>query len=120
LLETAGKPAASNILNQAFRVEQPDRVWAGDMTFIHTRKGVLHLVVLIDLYSRQVVGWSISNKQDRYLVKDALRMAIEAREPKLQITNTQSISSKGPAPFDPLILRKSGCHSCSAPFTTGL
>jgi len=72
---------AMNVLNRDFQTHQPDRVWVGDMTFIATRKGVLHLAVLIDLYSRHVVGWSMSEKQNRYLVKDALRMAIDARTP---------------------------------------
>ena len=73
---------ADNILNRQFNVNQPDRVWVGDITFITTRKGVLFLATIIDLYSRQVVGWSMSNKQDRHLVKDALLMAIETRKPK--------------------------------------
>lgn len=71
-----------NVLNRDFTAKQSDRVWVGDMTFIATRKGVLHLAVLIDLYSRQIVGWSMSEKPNRYLVKDALRMAIDARNPK--------------------------------------
>lgn len=76
------EPAADNILNRAFDVTQPDRVWVADITFIGTRKGILFLAVVIDLYSRQVVGWSMGNKQDRYLVKDALQMAIDERQPK--------------------------------------
>ena len=76
------EPAADNVLCREFTVKRPDRVWVGDITFIPTRKGVLFLAVLIDLYSRQVVGWSMSNKQNRYLVKDALLMAVEARQPK--------------------------------------
>lgn len=74
-------PAADNILNREFKVEKPDRVWASDITFINTQRGVLFLAVVIDLYSRRVVGWSMANKQDRYLVKDALLMAIKARRP---------------------------------------
>jgi len=76
------EPVADNILNRQFDVNQPDRVWVGDITFIPTRKGVLFLATIIDLYSRKVVGWSMRHKQDRYLVKDALLMAIETRKPK--------------------------------------
>lgn len=76
------EPAADNVLCREFTVKRPDRVWVGDITFIPTRKGVLFLAVMIDLYSRQVVGWSMSNKQNRYLVKDALLMAVEARQPR--------------------------------------
>lgn len=78
-----GEPCADNVLDRQFIVKQPDRVWVGDITYIHTRRGTLFLAVVIDLYSRQVVGWSMSNKQDRHLAKDALLMAVEARKPKL-------------------------------------
>ena len=71
-----------NILNRQFDVNQPDRVWVGDITFIPTRKGVLFLATIIDLYSRKVVGWSMRHKQDRVLVKEALWMAIETRKPQ--------------------------------------
>jgi putative transposase len=76
------EPASDNILNRAFTVKQPDRVWVGDITFITTRKGVLFLATIIDLYSRQIVGWSMSDKQNRHLAKDALHMAIKSRQPK--------------------------------------
>jgi len=74
--------ASDNILDRAFKVNQPNRVWVGDITFITTRKGVLFLATIIDLYSRQVVGWAMSDKQNRHLVKEALHMAIETRQPK--------------------------------------
>ena len=76
------EPAADNVLDREFITKQPDRVWVGDITFITTRKGVLFLATVIDLYSRQIVGWSMSDKQNRHLVKDALLMAVEARDPK--------------------------------------
>lgn len=73
---------APNILNRDFMVTKPNRVWVGDITLIPTRKGVLYLAILLDLYSRQVVGWSMSKNPDRYLVRDALLMAIKQRKPK--------------------------------------
>ena len=76
------EPAVDNVLNRAFIVKQPDRVWVGDITFITTRKGVLFLATIIDLYSRQIVGWSMSDKQNRHLAKDALHMAVKSRQPK--------------------------------------
>jgi len=76
------EPAADNVLGRNFKVKRPDRVWVGDITLITTRMGVLYLATIIDLYSRKVVGWSMSDKQNRYLVKDALMMAIENRKPK--------------------------------------
>lgn len=56
-------------------------MWVGDVTFIATRTGWLYLAVLIDLYSRKVVGWSMSSRNNGALVKDALEMAIEHRKP---------------------------------------
>jgi len=73
------EPAAPNLLSRRFNVKRPNRVWVGDITFIATRKGVLYLATLIDLYSRQIIGWSMSKNPDRYLVKNALLMAIENR-----------------------------------------
>ncbi len=75
------QPAAPNILNRQFNVEQPDRVWVSDTTFIPTRKGWLYLAVILDLYSRRVVGWSMSDKNNQHLVIDALQMAIQQRSP---------------------------------------
>ena len=73
--------AAPNLLNRDFVASAPDRVWVGDVTFIATREGWLYLAVLIDLYSRRVVGWAMGNQQNRQLVSDALTMAIEHRRP---------------------------------------
>jgi putative transposase len=74
-------PAAPNLLQRRFQSPQRDRVWVGDMTFIRTRAGFLHLAVLLDLYSRRVVGWSMSDRPDLAAVLGALRMAIDSRGP---------------------------------------
>jgi transposase InsO family protein len=74
-------PAAANLLQRDFAVDAPDRVWVADMTFIATREGWLHLAVLLDLYSRRVVGWSMNAKQNRQLANDALVMALARRQP---------------------------------------
>lgn len=76
------EPAAPNLLERNFTIEQPNRVWVGDITFIPTREGWLHLAVLLDLYSRKVVGWAMSDRQNRPLAIDALTMAIERRRPE--------------------------------------
>lgn len=75
------EPAAPNRLERQFGVAAPNRVWVGDITFIPTREGWLHLAVLLDLYSRKVVGWAMSERQNRQLTTDALTMAIERRHP---------------------------------------
>lgn len=72
---------APNLVQRQFHVEMPDRVWVGDVTFIATREGWLYLAVMLDLYSRKIVGWSMSNRNDVSLVRDALQMAIMQRCP---------------------------------------
>lgn len=75
-------PPAPNLLNRDFKSVQADRVWVGDVTFIPTREGVLYLAILLDLYSRRVVGWAMSRKINQPLVTDALQMAIKQRQPE--------------------------------------
>ena len=74
-------PIAPNLLDRQFTVAEPDKVWAGDITYIHTGEGWLFLAVVIDLFSRQVVGWSLREDMTRDIVIDALRMAWFKRHP---------------------------------------
>jgi hypothetical protein len=55
-------PMAENLLNQQFSVDEPNKVWVSDITYIPTREGWLYLAVILDLFSRQVVGWAMSNR----------------------------------------------------------
>lgn len=75
------KPVAPNLLDREFDVEQPNQAYVGDITYIPTREGWLYLAVFIDLYSRTVVGWSMSERMKASLVTDALTMAIWKRQP---------------------------------------
>ena len=75
------RPVAPNILDRKFNVDQPNRYWAGDITYIPTNEGWLYLATVIDLYSRKVVGWSMSNHMKAELVNKALLMAIWKRKP---------------------------------------
>jgi putative transposase len=74
-------PIAPNLLNRQFAVDTPDKVWAGDITYIPTDEGWLLLAVLIDLFSRQMVGWSMRTDMTRDIVIDAVRMAWFKRHP---------------------------------------
>ena len=74
-------PVAPNLLNRKFSVTTPNCVWVGDITYIWTSEGWLYLAVVIDLYSRRVVGWSMNKRITRNLVMDALTMAIWRRKP---------------------------------------
>lgn len=70
-----------NLLNQNFRANSPNEVWVSDITYISTYEGWLYLAVVLDLYSRKVVGWSMSNRMTSQLVIDALEYAIIDRQP---------------------------------------
>ena len=75
------QPVFENLVKRDFEVSQPDRVYAGDVTYIWTQEGWLYLAVVIDLFSRRVVGWSMNSRMKAGLVCDALRMAIWRRRP---------------------------------------
>lgn len=76
------EPPAPNLLARNFTARAINQVWVGDATFIPTREGWLYLAILLDLHSRQVVGWSMGRHLNRQLVIDALMMAIRHRRPK--------------------------------------
>lgn len=76
---------APNRLNRCFHVAKPNKVWVGDVTFLATRKGWLYLAILLDLYSRKVIGWAMSEKNDKQLVLNALDMALEGRVPQSKV-----------------------------------
>jgi len=76
-----GLPVAANTLARQFRVPQPNRVWAGDITYVWTLEGWLYLAVLLDLYSRAVIGWAMGPRLTGDLPEQALRMALTTRQP---------------------------------------
>ena len=73
-------PVAENLLQQNFTAQRPNQVWVGDITYIDTDEGWLYLAVVLDLYSRKVVGWSMGERMPTSLVCDALRMALFQRK----------------------------------------
>ena len=75
-------PVADNLLAQDFTAEGPNERWASDITYISTQQGWLYLAVVMDLYSRRIVGWSMGRWINRHLVIDALNMAIAQRCPE--------------------------------------
>lgn len=70
---------APDRLQRQFKVAKPDNAWVSDTTFIPTRQGWLYLAVVLDLYSRQVLGWAMGDKNNAKLVQDALTMAVWRR-----------------------------------------
>jgi putative transposase len=74
-------PIAANVLNQEFTATRANERWASDITFIATRQGWLYLAVVMDLYSRRIVGWAMDRHAGRHLVIDAMTMALGYRQP---------------------------------------
>lgn len=74
-------PIAENILERKFEVDAPDVAWVTDITYVWTSEGWLYLAAILDLFSRRVVGFSMSESIDRSLVLDALRVAVGRRGP---------------------------------------
>lgn len=74
-------PIAENILNREFHVPEANKVWGTDITYLWTKEGGLYLAIVIDLFSRKVVGWSMDKRVTTTLVKDALTMTVWQRRP---------------------------------------
>lgn len=71
---------APNVLDRQFKVEQPNQVWVGDITYLPVVGGWVYLAVLIDLFSRKVVGWSVRDNMETGLCMEALRKAVATRD----------------------------------------
>ncbi|MBU1285786.1 IS3 family transposase [Pseudomonas sp. NPDC079086] len=82
-----GKPpvASPNHLERRFNVTEPNKVWVTDITYIRTYEGWLYLAVVLDLFSRQVIGWSMKPQMTSDLAIDALLMAVWRRKPKQEV-----------------------------------
>ena len=76
-----GLPIAANVLQREFTVAKPNVAWVTDITYIWTQEGWLYLAVILDLFSRRVVGWSMSAQITRQLALDALTMGLSQRQP---------------------------------------
>ena len=83
----AGLPSITspNRLQQQFNIDQPDTAWVTDITYIRTHEGWLYLAIIIDLYSRAVVGWSMKPRMTTDIILDALMMAVWKRKPKQSV-----------------------------------
>ncbi len=74
-------PIAPNLLKRDFEVDRPNAVWVSDITYIWTRQGWMYLAVILDLYSRKVVGWSLAERMTASLICDAIDAAVRLRRP---------------------------------------
>jgi transposase InsO family protein len=74
-------PVTPNVLDRRFGVETPNTAWTADITYVPTEEGWLYLAVLMDLYSRRIVGWNTAGRIDRHLAVTALKRALRLRQP---------------------------------------
>jgi putative transposase len=77
-----GARPAPDLVNRNFVADHPDQLWVADITYVHTWAGFLYLAVVMDAWSRKIVGWAMANHLRTELVIDALQMAIEQRQPE--------------------------------------
>ena len=76
-------PSASNILNRQFKINEANRVWMSDISYIWTKEGWSYLAVIMDLYSRKIIAWALEKKQTTELIKKVFYQAIKTRKPKV-------------------------------------
>lgn len=107
-----GLPVAENVLDQQFEAKVADARWAADITYIWTSQGWLYLAVVMDLYSRRIVGWSMRETMERSLVLSALEMALKARKPTLGLLHHSDRGSQYASGAYQRMLERAGC-TCS-------
>jgi len=74
-------PIAANILDQDFSADRPNQVWTSDISYVWTKEGWLYLAVILDIFNRKIVGWSMKSRLTRDLVVDAFTMAVRTQKP---------------------------------------
>jgi putative transposase len=105
-------PVAPNHLKRQFTVEEPNRVWASDLTYIPTQEGWLYLALVVDLFSRKVVGWALATTLEPSLVEAALQMAIGRRHPLPGLLHHSDRGSQYASPAYQALLERHQMH-CS-------
>jgi len=104
-----GARTAPNVLNQDFQAVRPNEKWVGDTTYIDTAEGWLYLATLLDLYSRRVVGWAMSEENNAHLVECAWQMAVCNRQPPAQLLHHSDRGSQYTSESYLKRLEQAGC-----------
>jgi len=81
-VRAAGQPVAADLVQRAFAAPGPNRLWVGDITYVPTERGFLYLAVVLDVWSRRIVGWAMTTTLTTDLVLAAFEMAVRARQPR--------------------------------------
>ena len=101
-------PVAGNVLNRQFNPGQPDQAWVADITYVWTVQGWLYLAVVMDLYSRRIVGWCMDSTMTQALAIRALMMAINLRQPKAGLIHHSDRGSQYAAAAYQALLKQHG------------
>jgi putative transposase len=101
-------PIAENILNRAFAVSAPNRVWVADITYVWTQEGWLYIAAVLDLFSRRIVGFATAEHLREALVRNALLMAISRRQPLSKVLHHSDRGSQYASMNYQTLLRDSG------------
>ena len=112
VIRKRGVVPATNLLDQDFSATQANVRWASDTTFIWTGQGWLYLAVVMDLYSRRIVGWSMSRRNNRSLVVNAMTMALGQRQPAGNLIHHSDRGSQYLSDDFQLLLKRNGI-TCS-------
>lgn len=105
-----GARTAPNLLNQDFSATRSNQKWVGDITYIDTAEGWLYLAVILDLYSRRVVGWAMRDRLDTHLVESAWRMAVINRHPPADLLHHSDRGSQYTSETYLKLLEAAGCR----------
>jgi len=106
------RPVAANLLNRQFQVAAANQAWVSDITYVPTREGWLYLATVEDLFSRKIVGWSMSERITSRLVSDAMEMAIRRQLPKASLLSHSDRCSQYASEHYQQLLAKHGIQ-CS-------
>lgn len=102
-------PVAENLLNQDFNVQYPNQAWVADITYIATSEGWLYLAAVMDLYSRQIIGWAMDSTMTKQLAMDAFKQAIGRRNPPQGLIHHSDRGSQYASKEYQKLLKKYGC-----------
>jgi len=106
----AGTIPAPNLLKRDFHATRPDQKWVVDITYIDTAEGWLYLAVVLDLYSRRIVGWAMADHMKTSLVQAALKMAFQQRHPQVGLLHHSDQGSQYTSEDYLNLLRQHGCQ----------
>ena len=106
-----GALVAPNLLQRDFRADRPNTKWVADTSYLWTAEGWLYLAVVLDLFSRMVVGWSMAATQDATLVMQALRMAVARRRPQAGLLHHSDRGSTYTSESYQVLLRQEGMRA---------